>query len=112
MTRLAKLAQIIKDAGYGPGGSAGGEALLLEVDRLLIQAETDPEQVVAQVLGGRLAGDKAKSSTAEVMSSVEALQGILERLLAGRPLLCRLENVSGSHDTEAWATVTLGGQAA
>ena len=110
MKRLAMLAQIIKDAGYGPGGSAGGEDLLLEVDRLLIKAETDPEQVVAQVLAGRMAGDKAKKSTAEVMKSVEALQGILEQLLAGRPLLCRLENVSGSHETEARATVTLGGQ--
>ena len=110
MKRLSTLAQIIKDAGYGPGGSAGGEDLLLEVDRLLIKAETDPEQVVAQVLAGRLAGDKAKESTAEVMKSVEALQSILEQLLAGRPLLCRLENVSGSHETEARATVTLGGQ--
>ena len=44
------------------------------------------------------------------MKSVEALQGILEQLLEGRPLLCRLENVTGSHETEARATVTLGGQ--
>ena len=110
MNRLATLTQILKKAGYGPDGSAGGEGLLLEADRLLTQAEKDPKQAVTQVFAGRLAGDKARSSTAEVMKSVEALQGILEQLLEGRPLLCRLENVTGSHETEARATVTLGGQ--
>ncbi len=110
MSRLVTLTQILKDAGYVPDVSGGGDVPLVEVDRMLTQAETDPQQAVAQALAARLAGEKARSSTAEVMQSVEALQGMLERLLQGRPLLCRLENVTGSHETEARATVTLGGQ--
>ena len=110
MNRLAALTQILKDAGHTPDESGGGDVPLVEVDRLLTQAEMDPKQAVAQVLVARLAGDKAKRSAAEVMKSVEGLQGILEKLLEGRPLLCRLESVTGSHETEARATVTLGGQ--
>ena len=110
MNRITTLAQILKDAGYGPDGAPEGDGLLVEADRLLTQAEMDPKQAVAQVLAARLAGDKARGSAAEVMKSVEGLQGILEKLLEGRPLLCRLENVTGSHETEARATVTLGGQ--
>ena len=110
MNRIATLAQILKDAGYGPDGAPEGEGLLVEADRLLTQAEMDPKQAVAQVFAARLAGDKARGSAAEVMKSVEGLQRILEKLLEGRPLLCRLENVTGSHETEARATVTLGGQ--
>ena len=64
MNRLATLTQILKKAGYGPDGSAGGEGLLLEADRLLTQAEKDPKEAVTQVFAGRLAGDKARSSTA------------------------------------------------
>ena len=110
MNRITTLAQILKDAGYGPDGAPEGDGLLVEADRLLTQAEMDPKQAVAQVLAARLAGDKARGSAAEVMKSVEGLQGILEKLLEGRPLLCRLENVTGSPVTEARATVTPGGQ--
>ena len=110
MNRITTLAQILKDAGYGPDGAPEGDGLLVEADRLLTQAEMDPKQAVAQVLAARLAGDKARGSAAEVMKSVQGLQGILEKLLEGRPLLCRLESVTGSHETEARATVTLGGQ--
>ena len=107
MNRLATLAQILKDVGYGSGDD---DVPLVDVDRMLTLAETDPQQAVAQTLAARLATDKARRSTKEVMESVEGLQNILERLLQGRPLLCRLENVNGSHETDAHATVTLGGQ--
>ena len=110
MNRISMLSQILKDAGYGSDGSPGGQDLLLEVDRLLTQAEQDPKQAVAHVFAARLAGEKAKKSSAEGIKSVEALQAILENLLAGRPLLCRLESVTRTHEAEAWATVTLGGQ--
>ena len=49
MNRLDTLRQILKDAGYAPDGSPSADSLVLEVERLLSQAELDPKQAIAQL---------------------------------------------------------------
>ena len=111
MNRMATLTGILQDAGYEVDGSTREQTLVLELDRLLSSAERDPKEAVKQVLAARRATDDARRATAEVMKSVEALEGIIEGLLDGKPLLCRLESVRGGNgEGGPCAVVRLGGQ--
>lgn len=111
MTRLKMLTRIMEDAGYELDGSPREQALLLEIDRLLTEAECDPKTAVTQILAARQATDRAERATAEVMTSVDALEEIFEKLLEGKPILCRLEALrEGTQEDELQAVVRLGGQ--
>jgi ATP-dependent 26S proteasome regulatory subunit len=111
MTRLKMLTRMLEDAGYELDGSAREQGLLLELDRLLTEAECDPQAAVTQVLAARRATDRAQRATAEVMKSVDALEEIIEKLLEGKPILCRLEALrEGTQGVELQAVVRLGAQ--
>lgn len=102
--------RLLAEAGYELDGSPRDQRLVLEATKLLDQARLDPVQAVAHVLSARMAAEKARASTKTVMESVEALQAMLEGLLDGQHLLCRLQGLSVGADNDARACVIVGGQ--
>ncbi len=102
--------RLLAEAGYELDGSPKDQRLVLEATKLLDQARLDPVQAVAHVLSARMAAEKARASTKTVMESVEALQAMLEVLLGGQHLLCRLQGSSVGADNNARASVIVGGQ--
>ena len=107
--RIRQVTRILEDAGYQLDGSPRDQRLILDTDRLLQQLDLDPRQAVAHVLSARLEAEKARTATKTVMESVEGLQSIIESLLDGQYLLCRLQEVSLGEDGPR-ASVVVGGQ--
>ena len=102
--------RLLAEAGYELDGSPRDQRMVLEATKLLDQARLDPVQAVAQVLSARMAAEKARASTKKVMESVEALHAMLEGLLDGQHLLCRLQGSSVDADNNTRASVIVGGQ--
>ena len=108
-TANVNVLEALMKAGIGPAAGATSEQTLNDAASLLERARTNPQSLVVELLQTRAQSERFKQNCAVASEAAQKNAGLLEKLIKGNALECRLETLKQGPEGPR-AVCRMGGQ--